>query len=57
MIKFGDIETTNMTETEVLKKAKAHLRRMESKFGKGCMSLQDCVYSVIDAAMEYNQGK
>lgn len=56
MIKFDYIELTGLTKEEILDRAQSSLKYMESRFGKGCMTLQDCIYSTIDAAAEYAQG-
>ena len=57
MLKFDYIELTGMSKEQVLKLAKKNLRYMEQRFGKGCMTLQDCIHSQIDAAAEFAQGQ
>jgi hypothetical protein len=55
MIKFDHISYTGLTEAEALNRARIHQRYMNNRFGRGTVSLQEAVASVIDAAIEHAQ--
>lgn len=56
MLRFDHIKYTGKTEAEILTLAQEIFEEMNQRFPGCCYGLQDAIDSVIDAAIEYNQG-
>lgn len=56
MLKFDYIESTGLSQDEILRRANKLFKYLSDRFGEEYINLQYCIDSVIDSAIEYAQG-